>query len=304
MRALYDRHAGARHLDVGVGTGYFLDHCRFPTPDPQITLLDLNENSLAAAAKRIRRYSPQAVRGNVLEPVELGESRFDSVGLNFLLHCLPGSLESKAAVFRHLRPYVEPRGVFFGSTILGLGVPHTALSRRVQAAVQPEGHLHERVRRPGDAPARARARVRPPRARAARQRRALLGRRLDVEAASRLGCQALLGPALLERLLRRLLAGLLRLLLTLHGASIIRRGVGELQARGDTAHETVERRRSRIAPPALSRLLLRGRLRREPVGACAASPRPAAVRDLPGRLLRETGLGPQLLRDLAISSGA
>ena len=68
MRALYDRHAGARHLDVGVGTGYFLDHCRFPSPDPQITLLDLNENSLAAAAKRIRRYSPQAVRGNVLEP--------------------------------------------------------------------------------------------------------------------------------------------------------------------------------------------------------------------------------------------
>ena len=28
--AFYDRHLSARHLDVGVGTGYFLDHCRFP----------------------------------------------------------------------------------------------------------------------------------------------------------------------------------------------------------------------------------------------------------------------------------
>jgi hypothetical protein len=139
LRELYDRHVGARHLDVGVGTGYFIDHCRFPVPDPEITLLDLNENSLAAAAKRTRRYAPRSVRANVLEPVDLGESRFDSVGLNFLLHCLPGTLETKAAVFRNLRPYVEAGGVFFGSTILGRGVPHTALSRRVQALYNRKG---------------------------------------------------------------------------------------------------------------------------------------------------------------------
>jgi SAM-dependent methyltransferase len=139
MRALYDLQAGARHLDVGVGTGYFPDHCRFPSPSPQITLLDLNENSLAAAAKRIRRYSPRTVRANVLEPVDLGDVRFDSVGLNFLLHCLPGTMETKAALFRNLRAYVAPGGVFFGSTVLGRGVPHTALSRRVQAAYNRKG---------------------------------------------------------------------------------------------------------------------------------------------------------------------
>ena len=26
---LYDRHVGSPHLDVGVGTGFFLDRCRF-----------------------------------------------------------------------------------------------------------------------------------------------------------------------------------------------------------------------------------------------------------------------------------
>jgi ubiquinone/menaquinone biosynthesis C-methylase UbiE len=139
MRALYDRHAGARHLDVGVGTGSFLDHCRFPVEQPSITLLDLNPNSLGAAAKRIERYAPRTAQGNVLEPVDLGDSRFDSVGLNFLLHCLPGTIESKAAVFRNLKPYVEPGGVFFGSTVLTGGVRHTWLSRRVNAFYNRKG---------------------------------------------------------------------------------------------------------------------------------------------------------------------
>ena len=29
MLELYNRHVGTPHLDIGVGTGYFLDHCRF-----------------------------------------------------------------------------------------------------------------------------------------------------------------------------------------------------------------------------------------------------------------------------------
>lgn len=139
MRALYDRHAGARHLDVGVGTGYFLDHCRFPTDAPSITLLDLNPNSLRAAAKRIERYAPRLEQANVLEPVVLGDVRFDSVGLNFLLHCLPGTIEAKSAVFRNLKPYVVPGGVVFGSTVLTGGVRHTALSRRVNAFYNRKG---------------------------------------------------------------------------------------------------------------------------------------------------------------------
>ena len=30
----FDTHVSANHLDVGVGTGYFLDKCRFPTATP------------------------------------------------------------------------------------------------------------------------------------------------------------------------------------------------------------------------------------------------------------------------------
>lgn len=139
MRELYGRHAGARHLDVGVGTGYFLDHCRFPTDKPAITLLDLNANSLGASARRIARYEPRVVQGNILEPLDLGDVRFDSVGLNFLLHCLPGTIEQKAAVFRNVKPYVDPGGVVFGSTVLTGGVRKNALARRVNAAYNRKG---------------------------------------------------------------------------------------------------------------------------------------------------------------------
>lgn len=118
LLAWYDRHVSSRHLDVGVGTGYFLDHCRFPEASPRITLADLNENCLAAAAARIRRYSPQTVKADVLRPFSPPDGPYRSIGVNYLLHCLPGDLSSKACVFDHLATHLAPGGVLFGSTLL------------------------------------------------------------------------------------------------------------------------------------------------------------------------------------------
>src|SRR5512138_393349 len=56
--ALYDRNVSDVHLDVGVGTGYFLDRCTFPVAHPELHILDLNPNCLARTARRIRRYAP------------------------------------------------------------------------------------------------------------------------------------------------------------------------------------------------------------------------------------------------------
>jgi SAM-dependent methyltransferase len=136
----YESHVGARHLDVGVGTGWFLDHCKWPVETPQITLLDLNENSLSAASDRIRRYAPKTIQANVLDPVDLGDARFDSIGVNYLFHCLPGGLELKAAtVVSNLRPYLASGGVVFGSTILGRGVAHNLLGRRLMRLYNRKG---------------------------------------------------------------------------------------------------------------------------------------------------------------------
>ena len=140
MLEQYDDLAGTRHLDVGVGTGWFLDRCRWPVARPSITLLDLNENSLAAAASRIRRYEPETIRANVLEPVPLGGRRFDSIGLNYLLHCLPGPIAEKTSrVVANLVPYLDGGGVLFGSTILGGGVRHNALGRMLMRIYNRKG---------------------------------------------------------------------------------------------------------------------------------------------------------------------
>ena len=114
----YNRHLSANHLDVGVGTGYFLDKCEFPQAEPSVALMDMNQNSLDATAERIRRYQPQCYRRNVLEPLGLDHKQFDSIGMNYLLHCLPGSMQDKAVVFDSLYAHLAPGGVLFGTTLV------------------------------------------------------------------------------------------------------------------------------------------------------------------------------------------
>lgn len=139
LLALYDQNVTGNHLDVGVGTGYFLDRCRFPIERPRIVLMDLNENCLAAAATRIDRYKPTTVHRNVLEPIDFAGERFDSIGLNYLLHCLPGTMADKACVFDYLRPLLNPGGVMFGSTLLSDGVTTNPLARRLMAVYNQKG---------------------------------------------------------------------------------------------------------------------------------------------------------------------
>lgn len=61
-------------------------------------------------------------------PVKDGE-RFESVSLCYLLHCMPGPPERKAALFKNLRGCLSEKGVLFGSTILGQGVEQNAFGQ-------------------------------------------------------------------------------------------------------------------------------------------------------------------------------
>ena len=106
-----------------------LDKCRYPTQSPDITLMDLNPIPLEVAAKRLHRYEPKTHQANALEPFALPPGTFDSVGLNWLLHCLPGDIVTKSVVFDHCKTALAPGGVVFGSTVLSGGVRHTPWSR-------------------------------------------------------------------------------------------------------------------------------------------------------------------------------
>lgn len=66
MLELYNQYVSANHLEIGVGTGYFLDRCRFPTANPRLALMDLNPNCLEVSGKRLARYAPEIYWRNVL----------------------------------------------------------------------------------------------------------------------------------------------------------------------------------------------------------------------------------------------
>lgn len=119
---LYNSFISNNHLDIGVGTGYFMDKCKFSSSHPDITLMDLNPNSLETARKRLSRYDPKVYTGNALEEFKVNDQLFDSVGMMNLLHCLPGDMHTKDLVFENADKVLNKGGVIFGSTILYKGV--------------------------------------------------------------------------------------------------------------------------------------------------------------------------------------
>ncbi|KAH6606130.1 sam-dependent methyltransferase [Trichoderma cornu-damae] len=128
---------GSKHLDVGVGTGYYPANAfKSETPCKEITLVDLNPHTLDLAAARIaavrKGIEVHSVVADVTEslPLPVGQ-KFDSVSIFYLLHCLAGPPEVKAKVFSRLKDYVAEDGVLVGTTILGEERPMNWLARRL-----------------------------------------------------------------------------------------------------------------------------------------------------------------------------
>jgi len=104
----------------------------------------LNLNSLNVTAKRLRRYHPTTHLANVMEPLQLNAPKFDSIALNYLLHCLPGTMPSKQEVFQYLKAWLNPGGIMFGTTILGQGIRPNFLARRLMALYNAKGIFSNR----------------------------------------------------------------------------------------------------------------------------------------------------------------
>jgi len=94
---------------------------------------------LERSATRIHRYKPKTVQANILEPIELEASEFGSIGLNYLLHCLPGTLKEKAVVFDHIKSHLAPDGIVFGSTLLAEGVKRSPMARLLMRIYNSKG---------------------------------------------------------------------------------------------------------------------------------------------------------------------
>lgn len=119
----YQRHAGDDHLDIGPGTGYFLERITARS----ITLLDLNASSLDAAAKRAGTHRVKTtLRQSYFDLLPHGR-QYDSIGVNFVLHCILS--RAKWPRLDELRENLRPGGTLFGSTIIPDRETATPLAR-------------------------------------------------------------------------------------------------------------------------------------------------------------------------------
>jgi SAM-dependent methyltransferase len=138
--SLLDRfraHVRPNHLDVGPGTGYFLDNSGLPDGSP-ITILDPNTHVLEHVSKRLARFDVTAVEADVLKPLPV-QGPFDSAALHLVIHCLPGPIERKQLAVTNVARVLAPDGIFFGASVLGIPGPHTRLGRAVLKVFNAQG---------------------------------------------------------------------------------------------------------------------------------------------------------------------
>jgi SAM-dependent methyltransferase len=136
--AHYRAHLRARHLDVGVGTGFYLQGAK-AMGARHVGLVDPNPSCLATARARLGDVPSSVYCQDALQPLTIDAPPFESIGLSYLLHCLPGPFARKAAIFDNLKPMLAPGGTLFGSTILGLQADHNGFGRKLMAVYNAKG---------------------------------------------------------------------------------------------------------------------------------------------------------------------
>ena len=141
MVDLYSHNAGMSHLDIGPGTGYFLDKCDFPGPEPSLVLVDNSIAVLDRVASRIARYHPAALFGDALD-LDLGAAKFESIALLNLLHCLPGDMADKCAIFDRIADHLHPGGRIFGCSLLGKGPQNSRSALALMKLLNRVGIFH------------------------------------------------------------------------------------------------------------------------------------------------------------------
>ena len=113
----YRQNIRSEHLDVGPGTGYFLERAGLAAGSP-VTLLDPNRHVLDHASRRLQRLDITTVEADVLKPLPIA-GPFASAAMSGVIHFLPGPPSRKAAAVVNVAAVLAPTGVLFGSLDLG-----------------------------------------------------------------------------------------------------------------------------------------------------------------------------------------
>jgi SAM-dependent methyltransferase len=117
------------HLEVGVGTGFLLNRAVFDSAHPRLALMDLSRECLEKTKRKVARYAPETYIQNLLEPIDQKIDKFDSIGVNYVMHCVPGNFKEKGIAFSHMRPLLSENGVLFGTSVLSEDIHQNLLAK-------------------------------------------------------------------------------------------------------------------------------------------------------------------------------
>lgn len=140
---LYRANLSPRHLEAGVGTGLLLDRAATAKVG-RLVVIDANRNCLDRAARRLARFKPELHQVNLLAPFALDTAPVTSVGLTYVLHCLPGRMDEKLKAVDRLRPLMRDGATLFGATILGRGTTTNAVASTLLDLYNAQGIFNNR----------------------------------------------------------------------------------------------------------------------------------------------------------------
>ncbi len=135
----FKNNLGENHMDIGVGTGFYLK--RALANINKIALTDLNINSLDYAKKNIvDNKLTYCLQHDIYHKFSNEfNSSFDSISLFYLLHCLPGTMEGKKKVIENISKILTEKGVLYGATILGADVEHNFFGNKLMSVYNKKG---------------------------------------------------------------------------------------------------------------------------------------------------------------------
>ncbi|KAF4946647.1 hypothetical protein FGADI_11036 [Fusarium gaditjirri] len=129
LRPLFSNNFSRRHVDIGVGTGYFprraiKDTARDPK-DQHLALVDMSEYALVTARRRVLSKYPEAqvscVQADAVLPLpeSLRGQKFTSASLFLVIHHMSQPTASKVNAITNAKSLLTKDGVLVGCTVLG-----------------------------------------------------------------------------------------------------------------------------------------------------------------------------------------
>ena len=112
---MYKKNISPNHIEIGPGTGYFLKHYKFDN----LTLIDINKDILIECQKNLEKNCKNIniINTNVFEKNnKIAVNHCESVGLNYVLHCVPNNLS--ISINNLINNIPEKNYKIFGSTVI------------------------------------------------------------------------------------------------------------------------------------------------------------------------------------------